>query len=434
MNIKHQFMQYLAENRKKQSYIDECADFADHLNAVFDAKPTAAEGITAFINRIRPRGLVVVKTAYLFLDEYARFAEVGQPLLAESIRLGCRQIFEQTAKDEVRRRKQSILPIPMDARIDPQYLGELTNEQFVAVFGDFQQLVIACYDDIETAPFVWGYPDFYSTGGYYNRVNDILFALAFCGKYRNGALIVNAVKFFGYTGVKRHKKLELVVSGLERFGFVFESFNKKSSEFSVSYPKNPYIISALYAYASAIDEKEKQDWKYGVAVNGFSYRYIEDASTQTHERVFLARMDYASEALRNIQIWLHAEAAKYGYTIDPEEPEEKGCMLYKKGSKRWLLVGQRSDGSVFSKAIFREAHIHTTMAALYSKFPDTFKSNCTLCGGNKSPDVKCSMRIEFIVDDKARRCCAYLSFVFNNLMLDDVKMIMELFKLENKIR
>ena len=145
-------------------------------------------------------------------------------------------------------------------------------------------------------------------------------------------------------------------------------------------------------------------------------------------------MDYASEALHHIQLWLHAEAAKYGYTIDPDEPMEKGCMLYKKGSKRWLLVGQRSDGSVFAKAIFRKAHTHAMMAALYDRFPDTFMSNCSLCGGSKAPDEKCTMRIEFTVHGKARRCCAYLSFVFNNPTQDDVKNILELFKLENKIK
>jgi hypothetical protein len=154
---------------------------------------------------------------------------------------------------------------------------------------------------------------------------------------------------------------------------------------------------------------------------------------QTHESVFLAEMDYASDALRDIQIWLHAEAAKSGFAIDTGESLEKGCMLYKKGSKRWLLAGQRDDGNVFIKTIFRNVLKHETMAALYIKFPDTFKSNCGLsCGINVKP--VCTMRIEFDVDGKTRRCCAYHSFTFINPMLSDVKMILELFKLENKIK
>jgi len=432
MNSKQQFIQYLTEKKKKQSYIDECAGYVEHLNAAFDAQSITPEAISDFNNRTSSWSLVALKTSFQFLDDYAKFSDVEQPSLADAIRLGCRQIFEQTAKNEVKKRKRDVLPIPTNVTIAPKHLGKLSNDQFIAAFGALQQLVIACYYDIESDPFAWGYPDFYATGGY-NRVNDILFAMVFCGECNDSVLAVNAVKFFAYTGVKRHKNLELMISGFEKMGFTFDSFDKKSGEFSVSYPNYPNIMTVLCAYVNEIGENEKQDWRYGTAKNSFSYRFIEDTSVQTHERVFLAKMDYASEALREIQIWLHAEAAKYGFTIDPDEWEEKGCMLYKKGSKRWLLVGQRDNGSVFAKAIFRDVHTNEHMATLYRKFPDTFRSNCGIaCGTNVKPT--CTMRIEFDVDGKTQRCCAYHSFIFINPTLGDVKMIMELFKLENKIK
>jgi hypothetical protein len=373
----------------------------------------------------------VVKTAYQFLNDYAKYCDAEQPLLADAIRLGCRQIFEQTAKDEIKRRKQDILPIPTDAKIDPRHLGGLTNAQFVAAFGDLQRLVIACYDNIEADPFAWGYPDFYTTTPY-TQVVDTLYALVFCGHYSNGVLTVDATKFFACIGVKGNKKVELLVSGFMKMGLDIESFGKKSTVFTVSYPKNPHMLIVLRAYAGEIDENAQQ-WKHKLQRNGLSYRFLEDAAVQMHERVFLAKMDYASEALREIQIWLHAEAAKYGFAIDPDDWEEKGCMLYKKGSKRWLLVGQRDDGSVFSKTIFRDVHTNNTMATLYHKFPDTFKSNCgKACGTNVKP--ACTMRIVFDVDGKTHRCCAYHSFIFKNPTLGDVKTIMELFKVENKIK
>jgi len=434
MENKQKFLQYLTEKKKKQDYIDECAVYMDHLSAAFDKQTISPAAIPDFNERASSWSRVAIKTAYQFLDDYAKFTGKEQPSVAEAIRNGCRQIFEQTAKDEVKKRKNDILPIPDDAKIDPKHLGELTNEQFVNAFGDLQQLIIACYDDIEKDPFAWGYPDYYITGGYYNRINNILFAFVFCGEFKNGMLTVDAANFFARADVKRHKNIEMMVSGFEKMGFVIEPFDKKSKEFTVSYPNNPHIITVLNAYAGEIDESTP-DWKYIIPRNGFSYRFVECPSVQTHETVFLAEFDYMSSDLKEIQLWLHAEAAKCDFSIDPEESLEKGCMLYKKGSKRWLLVGQprfyfMKSSEIYVKTIFRSMLTHEDMPELYRRFPDTFQSNCRGCNGNNP----CTMRIEFTIDGKPRRCCAYNSFLFKNPTLDDVKFILELFKKENKIK
>jgi hypothetical protein len=139
--------------------------------------------------------------------------------------------------------------------------------------------------------------------------------------------------------------------------------------------------------------------------------------------------------LQEIQLWLHAEAEKYGFAIDPNEPLDKGCIRYKNGSKHWLLVGQpqfswMETDEIYAKAIFRSVLSHDDMAELYRRFPETFQSNCRGCNGNNP----CKMRIEFCVDGQPRRCCAYNSFLFKNPTLDDVKLLLELFKLENKIK
>ncbi|MCL2022774.1 MAG: hypothetical protein FWG82_00185 [Oscillospiraceae bacterium] len=434
MGNKQKFLQYLTEKKKKQNYIDECAVYMDHLSAAFDAKTISPAAIPDFNERASSCSRVAIKTAYQFLDDYAKFIEKEQPLIAEAIRKGCRQIFEQTAKDEVKKRRNDILPISDDVKITPKHLSELSNEQFVKAFGDLQRLIIACYDDIEKDPFAWGYPDYYTTGGYYNRINNILFALVFCGEYSKGVLKVDAAKFFARADVKRHKNIEMMISGFEKMGFVIEPFDKKSKAFTLSCPNNPNMIIVLNAYAGEIDENTP-DWKYIIPRNGFSYRFIECPSVQTHETVFLSEFDYMSSALQEIQLWLHAEAAKYGFTIDPNEAMEKGMMLYKKGSKRFLLVGQPQfylmhTKEIFIKTIFRNVLKHDDMPELYRRFPETFLSNCRGCQGANP----CSMRIEFTVDSKPRLCCAYNSFLFKNPTLDDVKLILELFKLENKIK
>jgi hypothetical protein len=432
--MKTHYREHLIQKGKKQPFIDESMEFVDAFADVLTNTPNVSEAIPVFIGRINPRGLVVVRAAYQFLDDYAKFIEKKQSSLADAVRVGCLRIFEQTAKDDVKERKQDILPIPADVKISQKCRSELTNEQFITSFGELQQFVIACYNEIEKSPFEWGYPDLYTTNGYYNRVDDILFALGFCGEYQNGVLAVDGSKFFAAGGVKRHKKVELMISGFERMGLKFDSFSKKADKFSVAYPKNPLVLHALYSYVNEIDEKTPH-WSYGKPRNGLSYRFVECDSVQTHETEFLAEFDYMPSALQEIQLWLYAEAAKYGFAIDPNEPLEKGCMLYKKGSKRWLLVGQprfswTSSNEIYAKAIFRNQHTHEDMAKLYRRFPDTFQSNCRGCNGNKP----CTMRIEFAVDGQPRRCCAYNSFLFKNPTLEDTKLILELFKLENKIK
>lgn len=428
------YREHLIRKGKKKSFIDENMGFLDTFATVLADNPNIPDAVTVLIERINSQGMVAVKKAYEFLDDYTRFIKKENPALSDVIFEACQQIFEQTAKNDLHERKQDILPIPSSIKISSRFLNGISNEQFVTAFSGLQKFVIACYDEIEKAPFGWGYPDFYTTDGYYNRVNDILFAMTFFGEYRDDVLTVDGNKFFAYSGIKRHKKVELVVSGFERMGLSFDSFDKKSDTFCVTYFENPLVLHALCAYMSDIDEN-KQHWSYGTPRHGFSYRFVECPTTQTHETVFLAEFDYMSKELQEIQLWLHAEAAKCGFFIDPNEPLDKGCIRYKKGSKQWLLVGHpkyswMASDEIYAKVIFRDVLTNDGMLELYRRFPDTFRSNCRGCNGNNP----CTMRIEFTVDRQPRRCCAYNSFLLKNPTLDDTKLILELFKLENNIK
>ena len=64
MDNKQHFIQYLTGKKKKQSYIDECMGYVDHLIAAFEAKSVTPEAIADFNNRTRSWSLVALKTAY----------------------------------------------------------------------------------------------------------------------------------------------------------------------------------------------------------------------------------------------------------------------------------------------------------------------------------------------------------------------------------
>ena len=98
-----------------------------------------------------------------------------------------------------------------------------------------------------------------------------------------------------------------------------------------------------------------------------------------------------------------------------------------------LVREEEKDGAVVvrSKAIFRDVHESEKqrVQALYRRFPGTFTSNCSMC--NKR---KCTMRIEYDVDGSKRINCAYISFWFEDISLEDAKDILVLYRIENKIK
>ena len=441
------YTEYLEKKYKSQKQIEEYKKFFGLFkdiiahNKVETLTDITETDINDFIKSIE-WSAVEVQKAFDFLYDYVSFIQKEHPelnALASIINEYCLKKFEICGKNAATNRKKLILLIPDDVIVDQKCLGTLTNNQFVTAFRDLQKLIIKIYDDVEKSPFEWGYPDYYVTDGYYNRVVDFLFAFAFCGFCKNGILTVDAKKFFAFPSIKRHKKPELMIIGFEKIGLIIDGYDKKSIFFDVKCPANPNVITVLYTYVHELGESALH-WSAGEMCKwNFSYRYIEDSATQKYETVFHTKMDLSSEKLREIQYWLHYEAEKFGYAIDISHPYEKGCIQYQKKSKVFLLVGEKEiDGvpTIISKVIFRDVLNNETekVMELYKKFPNTFKSNCTLCNGSKTADSKCSMRICYDIDGKPRRNCAYLSFFFQDLILDDIKKLLQLFILENKIR
>ena len=438
------YNKYLLQKSKNQKLIEERMRFFNHFNDIItrneikSLSSVSKKDVSDFISAVQ-WSLVEVQKAFDFLSEYTSFIQKEQPelkALAETINRYCLDRFEAFGKEAVENRKNAIVPIPDDVKIDPKYLGALSNIQFVSAFRELQELIAKMYEDIKKAPFDWGYPDYYSTDGYYNRVIDFVFAFVFCGTYNDGTLTVDMKKFSTFTSIKRHKKPELMIAGFNKTGLSIDGFDKKSASFTVTYAANSNIIAVMNAYVIELNESLLHWSAWEMAKWSLSYRYIEDLSAQKYEPEFLAKMDLSSNKLREIQYWLYDAAEKYSFKIDKSHPYEKNCIQYKKGSKIFLLVGEKDiDGTatIFSKVIFRDIFERETdkVMVLYRKFPDTFKSNCGLCGGI---DKKCTMRIFYDIDGKQHRNCAYQSFYFYNPSLDDIKAILHLYIKENKIK
>lgn len=409
--------------------VEERLWLLDELEKIIDGKNITEQNIATLIQPWDVSGRRnFLHNIAKFLNDYAKFIKRECPSLthvADVISKFYLNRYEDAGREAVQYRKKEMLQAPENFTVNLKLLNGLTNEQFVNAFRVLQLLVIDIYTDIEKAPFDWGYPDFDATDGYYNRVIDILFMLA---------PTVDAKDFFANNNIKRHKKVELMIAGFNRMGFVIEGFDKKTEAFTVAYPASPHVLVVLYAYAKQVDINE-QEWKWQPHANSLSYRYVEDPATQKYEAVFLADMDYRSPQLFEVQCWLHDQATKYGFKIDENKPMEKGCILYQKGSKRFLLVGEKEqDGKIiiWSKASFIDTFEKAPgkIRVLCDRFPHVFKLDDP---GKCCHENKCMFRMSFKFGGISYLRCGLANFVFEDITLEDVSVILDAYLVENKI-
>jgi len=337
--------------------------------------------------------------------------------------------------------KSTIVPIPKNTIIDPSFLNGLSNEEFIEAYKSLQKFIIDVYNDIEYgSPFDWGWSDWKAIaaeGINQNRVMMVLDALVNSSHLDGNVLVVDKKRFGKCSICKPISKTKLMLEGFIKIGLDIKGLdNKKSMSFTVSCPDTPSLITVLFAYFIKPNKGH---------VRIFTYRFVENPDTQIRETFFLAKTDGEPEQLRKIYYWLYDEAVKHKFS--PAGCEYMGCYSYKKGSKQWLLLGSNSSyhedeflhsPSYALAAKVRFLHVFQThperMANLMKRFPDSFGRPWTQCYNCKVRANDCNKRITFEKNGHDYHHCGHHHYLyFHNPNLDDVKEILELYKLENKI-
>jgi len=440
---------YLAGRKTNEKLTHERIGLLDRLNAVLVShKVTTLEDVTdAEIRELISPWNISGRANFLhniskFLYDYATFAKKHSPAqlpLAHFIEDYYRRKSIKQAVDFVARKRARMLPLPTDFVVDPAYLADtgLDNTTFVEGFKELHALVIRCYEDIVNDPIAWGYPDTETTEGYLNRVLDVLFAIGLCGVYENRGITVNGAAFFALNSIKRHKKLERMVAQFAEMGLCFEGYDKKAVTFRVEYPDNAAVLAVLRAYTTLI-ETTKNDWQWEY-LHPLSHRFVQ--KPDKYPAIWHYQMDYATSNLREIQTWLFDEAAKYGFTV---AGMNKGCISYKKGSKEFLLVKNEGTKVSFIHAFARAPE---KMQALCDRFPDVFRlDDSGMCCGDEENAIhqfggrgenskpRCAFVMQFEFNGVAYKRCGLGNFIFNDVTLEDVQAILEMYLVENKIK
>jgi len=441
------YSDYLSGTRKNNGTIIEYLNTLDKFHGFIDGHkadaPAAAtsEIVEEFFESYNVEHMYTIfKSVMQCLKEYSDYVPKNSdnPDLLEissAIKETFANRYKKKAIEFTAARKKLILTIPNCAAIDEQYLNVLDNGDFIQSFGELQNLIVLIYSDIENNPFEWGFPDSEQSHGYYHRVADFLFGFVRSGTYNDGVITVDTASFDADDNIKKHKKRDLVIDGLQKFGFAIGGYGKKSTAFTVEFPDNNKLLRVLNIYARALDkmsfkwitdEKYPCFWTLSRHKYSFSYRYIEDRGLQKHEIPFLIELDYSTEKGKETLLFVHSEAAKHGYVINANKPLSQmfhNSVIFKKADKPALYAGENQiqfwHGGGFYRGVTMSVFLKNTFTSekektdiLVSRFPSAFE---------KTP---ASMR--------TRSSYAGEWFWFEDLTLGDVKDIIQLHLAENE--
>ena len=443
MSDKQDFKNYLTDKKKKYYYINECAKHYDNLHEKLNGNASATL-IDEFARSNWSGYAARDKMIYDFLSTYANFCEERNVELAEAIQEHIKIAFEGLTKKAVEKYKREMVFIPDNTRIDPLFLEGLTNDEFVAAFRAWQDMLCTIYNEIgRGSPFEWGFSSWGSltiSGVSQTRVMDIFKALAECGRVSGDTLIVEKKAFS-----KAIRQAKLTLNKFGDMGLLIERLDDKNAqEFMVSCPDTPNLITAFYSYfkhqGNCIKDCNKCVKRCWHHIRDFSYRYVEATERTPRETHYLAHIEGTPNKIREIYDFLHDEAAKYGYLF--QGTLDQGGLLYKKGSKSWLLAGSDSsyhevdylfnpDYEIAVKVQYKrifdlDSDIKSKLITRFPKFIHRKRSNCWGCRD------ECAKRVCFEIDGKTKYCCN--TFVFSDPTIDDVKFLLELYKEENKIK
>ena len=435
----------------------------EKLTHLLESRPIEPYMVDDFFNSIRhPWRMQDRAEAYGILLEYVDNIETEQPDVAASLREGYNLYFENTARKGVRENMKQIVKIPHDTRIDCKYLNGLGNDDFVTAFDSLQEFLIACYSDIARAPFEWGYPCSHKKlsavgWGEEYRLRGMLANLFSYGEFDGYGLTVDKKAYFKNAYLSNSEETKLMLDGFTNMGLIVEGLDSKSKTFYVSFPDNANMLCILPLFFAAGEcSKCWEDCPhigkcYGnypiTRHTSFSYRFFEDKTTQTHEAEFLIALDSMPEHLREIHLWLYEEAKQYGFDFDPFWAASYGCISYNRGGwggKHMPFVGMHG---IYGSCIGEDKiAAHTTfkrifkthpgeIARLMEKFPDSIGNHaydCPFYCGKTGENI-CKKGYRYKIDGVDYHSCGYKSFLFMNPTFDDVKWIVELWKLENQI-
>jgi len=405
------FFIYLAE--KKRSNIDAHSRYLEDLFFMLDGNPPTHEAIGEFMQRVWRKGLGAAKVAYQALEDYADYcANTGDFKFTFAYEEHLRQAFEEPVRKKMNEFKNSIMYIPSDAVINPEYLSKsgLTNDEFVKAFKDLQEIVHNIYDAIEnTSPFEWGWPTWHNltvSGIKYRRVLNTLLSLSQYNSFDGDVLVVDKKVFYAWDWNKVEKaKSKVTLVKMSELGFELEGVNDTKSEtFRMSCPSNPNVMHVVCAVGEKVG-------------NHMDYTKVQDPATLPPPTTFHENF--------------HKNITAY------EGVEFDGWNAYNYNDKRIARIIRNKNEKtlrLWLKNILQQDKYKQEIAALPSNIKSKFKRRTRKpcpCGETMCyKDERGERVVEYTYEGDRYEMCEKNSFVFKGLDMERIPAYLRLLELE----
>ncbi len=198
-------------------------------------------------------------------------------------------------------RRNELVDIPDHFEIHPDFLHEISREEFENAFREIGAMFYQMYTDIADAPQRFGLPlyrideyDYFSSQAREARsapwnLFHLLFCLFACGSFKGGMFVTDTAEV---RKINKAKKTNQLLQALCDYGFVFDGIQKlslSSADYAeIDYPDNRNVLRVLSDAAIKVRNTQLKDIKnlysnavvFGNALIGWNYRlFAEGAHT-----------------------------------------------------------------------------------------------------------------------------------------------------------
>ncbi|MHB0999010.1 MAG: hypothetical protein ACYC27_07165 [Armatimonadota bacterium] len=344
--------------------------------------------------------------------------------------------------------RENMIPVPDDFYIYPDILYGCGKQDFISAFKQLHQLVADIYSDMAQNPADYALPLYeiekyrsadregHASGHSLRSLGLLFYNMGQTGEISDGKLVVGLQKYKVLNQQKKVTGASHLMNKLSQFGFEFTGFNGKGfvkgiDAFTVAYPKNPNVMSALKGYAMTLDPEH-----HGRHVQTFFYTFLYKLFGSSSgyyipdESCFSERLGADKNAFFDA---FNARMVDLGYT---QETRYEGPFL-----DHWkvdYLINNKITSHCFyynaDSLIFR---LKLNNAGSYIEFVENCSESVRSSFENNQPcshchEGECGYRVSYSLHGTPHEACIYSVFQFNDPKVEDIESYIRLVELEKE--
>lgn len=332
-------------------------------------------------------------------------------------------------------------------------LQGLENDAFVAAFAQFAELMERMYKDIELRPDAYGMPltrlgstaprksaqsVLRESWRAIKRLGDVLFAIGSLGEPSDGGLRVEAAAF--NAAMRRQKpklaNAHLILDRLLDFGFTLTDYDsgefaKGAAAFTVAFPENPLVMSAIRAYCTETSFYSSEQYDpHGFYY--FDYKLVADRDKLPPHIIADDLAAMIAPHLGDTFRALHRRFVDdFGLSTNYKDDSIE-YFLKKKRVARFII-----DFSTLETVLILKLKDMDRYIDLVDALPPELRSNfeysrCSHCGFQGATDEFCKFRLLWTLDGTAHEACTHVCFYFASPVAAHVEPLAGLMQAEYK--